>query len=109
MLITTPLVATNERWPLVTSLWPLMYILNLALFISHHETGSGAGLRAGRHSAKQRTKAFSHGGVRKHSIAQRGIRQLPHHRGLDHRQDLGRVWRYCREADDFIAVVADER
>src|ERR1700732_2507802 len=39
-----------------------------------------AGLRAGRHSAEQRTKAFSHGGVREHSIAQRCIWQLPHHR-----------------------------
>jgi hypothetical protein len=47
--------------------------------------------------------------VREHSIAQRSIRQFPHHRGLDYREDLARMWCYCREAEDFIAVAADER
>jgi hypothetical protein len=42
--------------------------------------GTGARTRAGRHSAKQWTQAFRHGGVREDSITQHGIRQPPHQR-----------------------------
>ena len=66
-----------------------------------------AGLRADGHSAEQRTKAFRHRGVRENSVAQRGIRQPAHHRGLHDRHDFARVGSHRCEAKDFIAIAAD--
>jgi hypothetical protein len=51
--------------------------------------------------------AFSHGGVGEHSIAERGIGQLPHHRGLDHRQCPGA--RHCLQGQFRHAVWAARR
>src|SRR5260370_26987806 len=48
--------------------------------ISGGRTGIDADLCAGRHSAEQRAKAFSHGSVREDGVAQRGVRQRSSHR-----------------------------
>ena len=53
--------------------------------------------------------AFRHCGVRENSIAQRGVRQLAHHRRLHDRHDSARMRTHRCEAKDFIAIVAAER
>lgn len=72
-------------------------------------SGAGTDLDSGRYSREQRAKTFRHGGVRKNGITQRRIGHLAHHRGLDYRNDFTGTRTHRRQAEYFIAVVADQR